>query len=110
VKNLPAGDIPNIRPWSYTGSGSIDNALIFQDFITLRYIMWNYVGLIRNSHRLGRAINDLRHLWQETEEFYRNAHLTREIVELRGAIQTGLIIARAARQNQTSRGCHFRKD
>ena len=110
VKNRSAGDIPSIRPWSYTGSGSIDNALIFQDFITLKYIMWNYVGLIRNSHRLGRAINDLRHLWQETEEFYRNAHLTREIVELRGAIQTGLIIARAAWQNPTSRGCHFRKD
>ncbi len=105
-----AYSIPNVRQWSYTGSSSIDNALIFQDFITLKYIMWNYVGLIRNSHRLGRAINDLRHLWQETEEFYRNTRLTREIVELRGAIQTGLIIARAAWQNRTSRGCHFRKE
>ncbi len=103
-------DIPAIRQWNYTGADSVDNALIFQDFMTLKYIMWNYVGLIRSKRRLKRAAADLRHLWQETEDFYRNAKLTRELIELRGAIQTGLIISRAAWSNNVSRGCHYRKD
>lgn len=110
IDEIAGMDMPAIKQWNYTGADSVDNALIFQDFMTLKYIMWNYVGLIRSERRLKRAMADLRHLWQETENFYRNTKLTRELVELRGAIQTGLIISRAAWQNNISRGCHYREN
>ncbi len=90
--------------------GGTDPALIKQDWITLRHIMWNYVGLVRTKRRLKRAITDLRHLWREVEDFYKNAKLNRGLIELRNGIQTGLVVARAAQRNSTSRGCHYRKD
>ena len=105
--NLPPHSIID---WIDTGMYEPDPALIKQDWITLRHIMWNYVGLVRNRSRLKRAITDLRHLWREVEEFYKNANLTQGLMELRNGIQTGLVIARSAQRNKESRGCHYRKD
>ena len=103
-------EFPEPHPWIDTGEYEPDPALISQDWITLRHIMWNYVGLVRTEKRLKRAIYDLRHLWWEVEEFYRKAKLTRQLIELRNGILTGLVIARAAYSNRESRGCHYRKD
>jgi L-aspartate oxidase len=99
-----------IPEWIDTGVEQPDPALIKQDLITLRHIMWNYVGLVRTERRLKRAVTDLRHLWHEVEEFYKHAKLTRELLELRNGIQTALAIAREALANRVSRGCHYRKD
>ncbi len=103
-------EIPEPAEWVDTGEYDPDPALINQDWITLKHIMWNYVGLVRTEKRLKRAIYDLRHLWWEVEEFYRKAKLTKELIELRNGILTGLVIARAAYRNRESRGCHYRKD
>ncbi len=107
TRDIPPYPIPE---WIDTGVEEPDPALIKQDWITLRHIMWNYVGLVRTRKRLKRAITDLRHLWREVEEFYKNAKLNRGLLELRNGIQTGLVIARAAQRNKVSRGCHYRKD
>ena len=103
-------DLPEPAPWIDTGEYEPDPALIHQDWITLKHIMWNYVGLVRTEKRLKRAIYDLRHLWWEVEEFYRKAKITKQLIELRNGILTGLVIARAAYTNRESRGCHYRKD
>ncbi len=71
--------------------------------------MWNYVGLVRTKERLKRAIEDLRHLQMDVEEFYRYSKLNKRLIELRNAIQTGLIVAHSAWLNKESRGCHYRK-
>ena len=81
---------------------------IKQDMTVLKYVMWNYVGLIRTKERLKRAMDDLRFLLMDVEEFYRNANLTKELIELRNAIQTGLQVAHSAWLNNTSRGTHYR--
>ena len=103
-------EFPEPIPWIDTGEFKPDPALINQDWITLKHIMWNYVGLVRTEKRLKRAIYDLRHLWWEVEEFYRKAKITRQLIELRNGILVGLVVARAAFRNRESRGCHFRKD
>jgi L-aspartate oxidase len=105
-----SGSAYAIPEWIDTGVEEPDPALIKQDLITLRHIMWNYVGLVRTERRLKRAITDLRHLWQGVEEFYKHAKLSRELLELRNGIQTALVIARTALANPVSRGCHYRKD
>ncbi len=107
IKEIPPFPITD---WIDTGMEEPDPALIKQDLINLRHIMWNYVGLVRTRKRLKRAITDLRHLWREVEDFYKYAKLHQKLLELRNGIQTGLIITRAAQRNHTSRGCHFRKD
>jgi L-aspartate oxidase len=66
--------------------------------------------LIRSRRRLERAMDDLSNLEREIEKFYRATRLTDGLVGLRHAVQTALIVARAAWENKESRGCHFRED
>jgi L-aspartate oxidase len=89
---------------------STDPALFQQDLETIRRTMWYYVGLIRATYRLRRAIDDLRHMQREIDFFYRHTQLSDELIGLRNAVQAALIVARAAWENHTSRGCHYRED
>ncbi len=114
VRTLSAGlttDPANIPPWDDSMSMyDTDPALFQQDMETIRRTMWYYVGLIRATYRLRRAIDDLRHLQREIDFFYRHTHLSDELIGLRNAVQNALIIARAAWENPVSRGCHYRQD
>jgi L-aspartate oxidase len=87
-----------------------DPALIQGDMQTIRNLMWSYVGLVRAGYRLNRAIRELSTLSLNIEDFYRRARLTDGLIGLRNCVQAGLIVARAALRNRTSRGCHYRDD
>jgi len=110
LATLPPFPASRIPPWIMTGQEEPDPALVHQDWQTLQWIMWNYVGVVRTEERLARAIRDLRHLWFEVEHFYRNTLLHPRLVELRNGLQTGLLVARSALRNRNSRGGHYRKD
>jgi len=100
-----------ILDWIDTGvTDKADPALINQDWNLLKNIMWNYVGAVRGSKRLRRAIVDLNNLNVDVEDFYRDTKVCRTIIELRNAVQTGLLVARQARANRESIGAHFRID
>ncbi len=87
-----------------------DPVLIIQDMSTIKNIMWSYVGVIRSTRRLERAIDDLHHLNTEITKFYRATRLTDDLIGLRNSAQAALIVARAAWENKISRGCHYRED
>jgi L-aspartate oxidase len=76
---------------------------------SLRHIMWNYVGLVRTTRRLLRAIEALRNLEVEVERFYRAAAMTDDLIGLRNAVRVALIVTLAAWVNPESRGCHYRE-
>jgi L-aspartate oxidase len=76
---------------------------------SIKHIMWNYVGLVRTTPRLARAIQDLRNLEVEIERFYRAAALTDELLGLRNAVRVALIVTLAAWENHESRGAHYRE-
>ena len=101
-----ADDIP---PWQENGSGCPDPALILQDMSTIQSLMWNYVGLVRNKPRLDRALSELRHLETEIERFYRESTVTDELLGLRNAVRSAVIVAQAAWSNRQSIGCHYRE-
>lgn len=103
--------VDEIPRWDETGlTAEPDPALIQGDLQTIQTIMWNYVGLVRSSEGLSRAIRELRHLWNEIETFYRTTKLGDGLIGLRNAVEVALIVAEAARHNRRSRGCHFRRD
>jgi L-aspartate oxidase len=102
-------DADLIPPWSYAGDIPADPALISQDMSTVKHILWNYVGLVRTTPRLERALRDLRALESEIEEFYRAHRLTDELIGLRNAVRTAILVANAAWQNRQSMGCHYRE-
>ena len=103
------GWFEDIRPWQRTGTELPDPALIAQDMSSIKHIMWNYVGLVRTTPRLARAIQDLRNLEVEIERFYRKAALTDELLGLRNAVRVALIVTLAAWENHESRGAHYRE-
>jgi L-aspartate oxidase len=47
---------------------------------------------------------------REIDFFYRHTRLTDDLIGVRNAVQSALIVARAAWENHSSRGCHYRED
>jgi L-aspartate oxidase len=101
-----AEDIP---PWEDADLQLPDPALIAQDLSVIQHIMWNYVGLVRTTNRLDRALRELRQLEMEIERFYRVSRVTDELIGLRNAVRCAVIVASAAWENKTSLGCHYRE-
>jgi L-aspartate oxidase len=101
----------DIHQWYYPKKEEeIDQALINQDWLTIRSTMWNYAGIIRTRKRLERAKSDLEYLRHRVERFYQEARMDAKVVGLRHGIQVALMITHAALANPVSRGAHFRKD
>jgi L-aspartate oxidase len=100
--------IPSWRDVS-EGEGA-DPVLTYRDSRTIQNIMWLYVGLARNTHRLARALRDLNHLWEVIDDFYRSTRLNDRLIGLRNMAQASWIITRAAWHNRQSRGAHYRLD
>lgn len=109
IREGGAGYFPEIAPWRYENESS-DPALLLQDWNTIKYTMWNYVGLVRTTKRMKRARAILRELQTEIEYFYERARLTDEIIGLRNGAQAALAVLFAALENRSSHGAHFRVD
>jgi L-aspartate oxidase len=103
---IAPNDIP---PWKDDGLEPSDQALISQDMTSIKNIMWNYVGLIRTTPRLNRALRELHHLETEIENFYRRTLLSDDLIGLRNAVRTAVIVASAAWENKRSMGAHYRE-
>jgi L-aspartate oxidase len=110
---LPKDSISNLKdeisPWQDSTLILPDPVLIRQDMSSIQNIMWNYVGLIRTTPRLQRALRELRHLEIEIERFYRVTRLTDALIGLRNAVRAAAIVALAAWINKESIGCHYRE-
>ena len=73
----------------------------------MRQTMWNYAGIVRSDRRLTRARRILLELREEVQTFYSDCRLSPELIELRNAVQTALLVVHAAKLNPDSRGCHY---
>ncbi len=97
---------PVPKPWE-SPTRRADPVLVRQDMLQIQHTMWNYAGVVRSRRRLSRARRILLELREEIQEFYRGCAPTRELVELRNAVQTALLVVHAAALNPVSKGCHF---
>lgn len=101
----------DVPPWEEVGDNALaDPVLLYRDRRTIQHIMWLYVGLARNTHRLGRALRDLNHLWETIDHFYRVTRLSDDLIGLRNLAQAAWVVTRAAWHNRQSRGAHYRED
>jgi L-aspartate oxidase len=102
------GEIP---AWKYPSpQEKLDPALVWQDLTTIRYIMWNYSGIIRTTKRLNRARSDLDYLRHRIIKFYHKTKMINSIIDLRDSVQTALLVVGSALRNKTSRGAHYIKN
>lgn len=105
---LAAGGLAPPAPRAWTSpAGHADPTLVRQDLQLIRQTMWNYAGVVRSPKRLARARRILLELREEIQSFYRHCRLSRELIELRNAVQTALLVVHAASLNPVSKGCHY---
>ncbi len=91
-------------------SEDFDPLLIQQDLKVIRLTLWNYAGIVRTRKGLERALSDLNFYEHRIFKFYREAKLTRSIIELRNAVICARLIVEAALHNRRSIGCHYLGD
>ena len=94
------------RPWR-SENGSLDPALLQQDWQTLRQTLWNYVGLVPSGRRLRRAERILVELRTEVESFYKRTELSPDLIALRHGVLVATLVLYAALRNTESLGVHY---
>ena len=72
--------------------------------------MWDYVGIVRSTLRLERALSRIRLVRYEVENFYRRTKVTEGLIELRNLATVAQLIIQSALSRKESRGLHYTTD
>ncbi len=100
---LPAWDESQV-------SDSDEEVVIAHNWDELRRFMWDYVGIVRTTKRLNRAMNRLKLLKEEIADYYGQFRVTSDLLELRSLVIVAELIIRSALERKESRGLHYTKD
>ena len=87
-----------------------EDVVILHNWEELRHFMWNYVGIVRTTKRLERALNRIQMLKDEIEEYYSSYVMSKNLIELRNLALVSEMIVRCALQRKESRGLHYTLD
>ena len=104
-------DIPTVPEWDASQSTNPDeDVVILQNWDELRQTMWNYVGIVRTTKRLQRALHRIEMLKKEITEYYQDYHVSKNLIELRNLVMVSEMIVRCAMERKESRGLHYTLD
>lgn len=112
IKRLPHAKLAKqLPPWDESRVDNSDEQVVIQhNWHELRLFMWDYVGIVRTTKRLERALRRIMTLQQEIDEYYANFRISNNLLELRNLVQVAELIVRSAMERKESRGLHFTLD
>ncbi|BAT40353.1 L-aspartate oxidase [Escherichia albertii] len=112
TRRMPyAHDVSMLPPWDESRVENPDERIVIQhNWHELRLFMWDYVGIVRTTKRLERALRRINMLQQEIDEYYAHFRVSNNLLELRNLVQVAELIVRCAMMRKESRGLHFTLD
>lgn len=103
--------LPRFPGWNAEGTFNHEEwVLVAHDRKEVQNLMWDYVGIVRSTLRLHRALRRLLLINREVEGFYKRTRVTEGLVELRNLALVALLIVRCALRRKESRGLHYNTD
>lgn len=103
--------LPKFPDWNAEGTFNQDEwVLVAHDRKEVQSLMWDYVGIVRSTVRLNRALRRLLLINKEIEDFYKRTRVTEGLIELRNLATVALLIVRCALRRKESRGLHYTTD
>ncbi len=104
----PAEQVPD---WDESQVEDADEQVVIaHNWDELRLMMWNYVGIVRTTRRLERALHRIKLLKSEIDDYYANFRVNRDLLELRNLVVNAELIVRSALMRHESRGLHYSRD
>jgi len=107
----PPTAAPAVPDWDESQVEDADEQVVIShNWDELRLLMWNYVGIVRTTRRLERALHRIALLKGEIEDYYANFRVNRDLLELRNLVDCAELVVRSALMRRESRGLHYSRD
>jgi len=107
----PRAAAPALPAWDESQVENADEQVVIShNWDELRLVMWNYVGIVRTTKRLERALHRIKLLRSEIDDYYANFRVSRDLLELRNLVDCAELIVRSALSRHESRGLHYSRD
>ncbi len=101
----------SIPPWDDEGTHIPKEYILIRHNLTkLQALMRDYVGIVRSSDRLAKAVLHLDLIYKEVEELYKSSKITTTLCELRNMINVAHLIIGQSMERKENRGGYYNLD